>query len=95
MYEKAFVKFSDIYTHKKLELPKSVPISLVGIGYDFFEIGEFWGCKSVFNDFGLQFRFFFYTRASLTGGVALNAGRSVVTIATKRTSSPTEHPHVR
>jgi hypothetical protein len=33
---------------------------LLGVNFDFFGIGEFWGCKSVQNDFGLQFRFYYY-----------------------------------
>ncbi|KAJ7370749.1 hypothetical protein OS493_030178 [Desmophyllum pertusum] len=48
--------------------------TLDGIEYDYYGIGEFWGCKSVFNDFGIQFRYFAYQRASLTGGVAIKAG---------------------
>ena len=47
--------------------------SSLGVNFDFFGIGEFWGCKSLRNDFGLQYRFFYYERASLIGGVALKA----------------------
>ena len=67
----------------------------LGVNFDFFGIGEFWGCKSVHNDFGLQFRFYYYERASLIGGVALKAGRSVVTIMTIKTENVQDSPIVR
>ncbi|KAL9960883.1 hypothetical protein ACROYT_G034389 [Oculina patagonica] len=69
--------------------------TLDGIEYDYFGIGEFWGCKSLFNDFGMQFRFFAYQRASLTGGVALKAGQSVLAIMTVNTSDNQEFPKLR
>ena len=66
-----------------------------GVNFDFFGIGEFWGCKSVKNDFGLQFRFYYYERASLIGGIALKAGRSVVTIMTIKTERVQDLPIIR
>ncbi|XP_078343101.1 uncharacterized protein LOC144628871 isoform X1 [Oculina patagonica] len=69
--------------------------TLDGIEYDYYGIGEFWGCKSLFNDFGMQFRYFAYQRASLTGGVALKAGQSVLSIMTVNTSDPQEFPKLR
>ncbi|KAJ7370752.1 hypothetical protein OS493_030182, partial [Desmophyllum pertusum] len=69
--------------------------TLDGIKYDYYDIGEFWGCKSVFNDFGIQFRYFAYQRASLTGGVAIKAGPSVLSIMTVNTSDPKEFPKLR
>ena len=66
-----------------------------GIEYDYFGIGEFWGCKSPFNDFGMQFRYFAYERASLTGGVAVKAGLSVLSLMTVNTTDPKEFPKLR
>ena len=66
-----------------------------GVEYDFFGIGEFWGCKSRKNDFGLQFRFFYYERASLIGGLAVKTGQSIVTIMTIKTQYPEDSPNVR
>jgi len=71
------------------------PFSSAGIEYDYYGIGEFWGCKSLFNDFGIQFRYFAYQRASLTGGVAIKAGESVLSIMTVNTSDPKEFPKLR
>lgn len=68
---------------------------LLGVKYDFFGIGEFWGCKSRYNDFGLQFRFFYYKRASLIGGAAMKAGRSIVTVMTIKANSSQEQPIIR
>ena len=70
-------------------------VSFAGIEYDYFGIGEFWGCKSLFNDFGIQFRYFAYQRASLTGGVAVKGGHSVLSIMTVNTSDPQEFPKLR
>ena len=67
----------------------------LGVNFDFFGIGEFWGCKSVKNDFGLQFRFYYYERASLIGGAALKAGRSIVTITTIKTENVRDFPITR
>ena len=66
-----------------------------GVEYDFFGIGEFWGCKSRKNDFGLQFRFFYYERASLIGGLAVKTGQSIVTVMTIKTQYPEDSPNVR
>ena len=66
-----------------------------GVNFDFFGIGEFWGCKSELNDFGLQFRFFYYERASLIGGVALKAGRSIVTVMTIKSHYSQDYPILR
>jgi len=68
---------------------------ILGVNFDFFGIGEFWGCKSVQNDFGLQFRFYYYERASLIGGVALKAGKSVVTVMTIKTENAQDTPILR
>ena len=69
--------------------------SLLGVKYDFFGIGEFWGCKSQHNDFGLQFRLFYYKQASLIGGVSLKAGRSIVTVMTVKAQDSHQNPIVR
>ena len=74
-------------------LPKL--ISSPGVEYDFFGIGEFWGCKSRKNDFGLQFRFFYYERASLIGGLAMKTGESIVTVMTIKTQYSQDSPNVR
>lgn len=66
-----------------------------GVEYDFFGIGEFWGCKSRKNDFGLQFRFFYYERASLIGGLAVKTGESIATVMTVKTQYPEDSPIVR
>lgn len=66
-----------------------------GIGYDYFDIGEFWYCKSPDNDFGVATRFFKYNYASLIGAVAVKAGQSVVTITTPNNPSPQDLPFVR
>lgn len=68
---------------------------LLGVNFDFFGIGEFWGCKSVQNDFGLQFRFYYYEQASLIGGVALKAGKSIVTVMTIKTENARDSPILR
>ncbi|XP_035690544.1 uncharacterized protein LOC118425664 [Branchiostoma floridae] len=54
--------------------------TLDGISYDYHGIGEFWDCKSVSNDFGVQTRMYAYESASLIGGIAVKAGHSVVTL---------------
>ena len=66
-----------------------------GVEYDFFGIGEFGGCKSRKNDFGLQFRFFYYERASLIGGIAVKTGESIVTVTTIKTQYPEDSPNIR
>lgn len=66
-----------------------------GIEFDYFGIGEFWGCKSLFNDFGIQFRYFAYKRASLTGGVAVKVGHSVLSIMSLNTTNPRKFPKLR
>ena len=67
----------------------------LGVDFDFFGIGEFWGCRSQHNDFGLQFRLFYYERASLIGGVSLKAGKSVVTVMTIKTERARDSPIAR
>ena len=66
-----------------------------GFSYDFFDIGEFWYCKSVANDFGVDTRFFKYARASLIGAVAIKAGPSVVAISTLHQPKPSDLPTLR
>lgn len=66
-----------------------------GVNFDFFGIGEYWGCRSKYNDFGLQFRLFYFERASLIGGVALKAGVSVITVMTIKTIRARDSPIVR
>ena len=68
---------------------------LTGIEFDYFGIGEFWNCKSVKNDFGIQIRFFGYKGASLTGAVALKVAENVVTITTSAVSSRSDLPRLR
>jgi hypothetical protein len=74
-----------------------ITLSLIplGIEFDYFGIGEFWNCKSVANDFGMQVRFFGYGGASLTGAVALKVADNVVTITTLPISSPGDLPRLR
>ncbi|XP_065830968.1 uncharacterized protein [Oscarella lobularis] len=69
--------------------------TLDGFSYDFFDIGEFWYCKSVANDFGVDTRFFKYARASLIGAVAIKAGPSVVAISTLHQPKPSDLPTLR
>eukprot|EP00118_Oscarella_pearsei_P003217 m.13434 g.13434 ORF g.13434 m.13434 type:complete len:5185 (+) comp24805_c0_seq1:361-15915(+) len=69
--------------------------TLDGFSYDFFDIGEFWYCKSVANDFGVSTRFFKYKRASLIGAVAVKAGPSIVTISTPHSPQPKDLPILR
>ena len=67
----------------------------LGVEYDYFGIGEFWDCKSVENNFGIQTRFYAYKGASLTGAVAIKAGASIVTITTQVRSLPGDLPTLR
>ncbi|XP_078598874.1 uncharacterized protein LOC144874520 [Branchiostoma floridae x Branchiostoma japonicum] len=69
--------------------------TLDGISYDYHGIGEFWDCKSVSNDFGVQTRMYAYERASLIGGVAVKAGHSVVTLMTLPIATEKEVPDIR
>ena len=68
---------------------------ITGIEFDYFGIGEFWNCKSIKNDFGMQIRFFGYKGASLTGAVALKVAENVVTITTLPVSLPGDLPKLR
>lgn len=84
--------------NKKSNDPSLTVLSLfvfLGVNFDFFGIGEFWGCKSVENDFGLQFRFYYYERASLIGGIALKTGKSIVTVMTIKTENAQDTPILR
>ena len=69
--------------------------SPAGFNYDFFDIGEFWYCKSVPNDFGVSTRFFKYDRASLIGALAIKLGSSVVAISTPHQPQPSDFPVLR
>ncbi|CAH1233157.1 TNC [Branchiostoma lanceolatum] len=69
--------------------------TLDGKSYDFHGIGEFWDCKSVANDFGVQTRMYAYERASLIGGVAVKAGYSVVTMMTLPNATEKDVPDIR
>ncbi|XP_035690047.1 uncharacterized protein LOC118425346 [Branchiostoma floridae] len=69
--------------------------TLDGISYDYHGIGEFWDCKSVPNDFGVQTRMYAYERASLIGGVAVKAGHSVVTLMTLPNTTEKDVPSMR
>jgi hypothetical protein len=73
----------------------TLSILFTGIEFDYFGIGEFWNCKSIANDFGMQIRFFAYNGASLTGAVALKLADNVVTITTPHVSSPGDLPRLR
>ncbi len=98
LFECSFKKVISAFLGTKWDLccgGINVCVSSTGIEYDYFGIGEFWGCKSLFNDFGMQFRFFAYQRASLTGGVAVKAGQSVLSIMTVNTSDNQEFPKLR
>ena len=66
-----------------------------GIEFDYFGIGEFWNCKSIANDFGMQVRFFGYGGTSLTGAVALKVADNVITITTLPISSSGDLPRLR
>ena len=68
---------------------------VIGIEFDYFGIGEFWNCKSIANDFGMQIRFFGYKGASLTGAVALKLAENIVAITTQPFSSPSDLPRLR
>ena len=70
-------------------------INNTGFSFDYFGIGEFWNCKSVANDFGMQTRFYAYKGASLIGAVALKIGDSVVTITTCSQCSSNDLPKLR
>ncbi|XP_019646646.1 PREDICTED: uncharacterized protein LOC109487118 [Branchiostoma belcheri] len=69
--------------------------TLDGKSYDYHGIGEFWDCKSVSNDFGVQIRMYAYERASLIGGVAVKAGHSVVTLMTLPNATEKDVPSIR
>ncbi|XP_028400060.1 uncharacterized protein LOC114523362 [Dendronephthya gigantea] len=69
--------------------------TLDGMEFDYFGIGEYWHCKSIVNDFGMQVRFFGYKGASLTGAVALKVAEDIVTITTLPTSSYGDMPKLR
>ncbi|XP_074657284.1 uncharacterized protein LOC141910490 [Tubulanus polymorphus] len=69
--------------------------TLDGRDFDYYDIGEYWYCLSRKMNFGIQTRFFYHISMSLTGGVAVKAVDSVVTIMTKITTSATELPHIR
>ncbi|XP_019614633.1 PREDICTED: uncharacterized protein LOC109462522 [Branchiostoma belcheri] len=69
--------------------------TLDGKPYDYHGIGEFWDCKSVSNDFGVQTRMYAYERASLIGGVAVKAGHSVVTLMTSSNATEKDVPNIR
>ncbi|XP_019614637.1 PREDICTED: uncharacterized protein LOC109462526 [Branchiostoma belcheri] len=69
--------------------------TLDGKPYDYHGIGEFWDCKSVFNDFGVQTRMYAYKGASLIGGVAVKAGHSVVTLMTLPNATEKDVPNIR
>ena len=66
-----------------------------GMQFDYFGIGEYWNCKSIVNDFGMQVRFFGYKGASLTGAVALKVAEDIVTITTMPVSSYGDIPKLR
>ena len=92
-YYSALSSLGDTFLHVNI-IVNCISSSL-GVNFDFFGIGEFWGCKSLRNDFGLQYRLFYYERASLIGGVALKAGRSLLTVMTIKTNRPRDSPIVR
>eukprot|EP00118_Oscarella_pearsei_P024297 m.303372 g.303372 ORF g.303372 m.303372 type:complete len:4895 (+) comp40834_c0_seq19:159-14843(+) len=69
--------------------------TLDGFNYDFFDIGEFWYCKSEANDFGVSTRFFKYETVSLIGAVAVKAGDNVITITTPHSSHTADLPFFR
>ena len=66
-----------------------------GFVFDYFDIGIFWDCLSVENDFGYQVRFYYYKTTSFTGAVAVKAGTSVVTIVTPDAATILTTPTVR
>ncbi|CAH1252389.1 TNC [Branchiostoma lanceolatum] len=69
--------------------------TLDGKPYDYHGIGEFWDCKSVSNDFGVQTRMYAYKGASLIGGVAVKAGHSVFTLMTLQNAMEKDIPDIR
>ncbi|KAI8487041.1 hypothetical protein Bbelb_353010, partial [Branchiostoma belcheri] len=69
--------------------------TLDGKPYDYHGIGEFWDCKSVPNDFGVQTRMYAYKGASLIGGVAVKAGHSIVTLMTSSNATENDVPNIR
>ncbi len=72
-----------------------VKCHILGFSYDYFDIGEFWYCKSRDNDFGVATRFFKYHRVSLIGAVAIKVESNIVTITTPHNPSPNDLPFVR
>ncbi|KAI8506513.1 hypothetical protein Bbelb_159400, partial [Branchiostoma belcheri] len=64
------------------------------ISYDYHGIGEFWDCKSVSNDFGVQTRMYAYESASLIGGFAVKTGHSVVTLMTLPNATENDVPNI-
>jgi hypothetical protein len=67
-----------------------------GVAFDYFGIGEFWNCRSIENDFGVQIRFFKFFGASFAGGVAVKTGNVTTTIFTlNNTSGEDNLPLVR
>ncbi|CAH1231914.1 TNXB [Branchiostoma lanceolatum] len=69
--------------------------TLDGLSFDYHGIGEFWDCKSVSNDFGVQTRMYAYESASLIGGVAVKAGHSIVTLMTSPNATEKNFPYPR
>lgn len=55
---------------------------LTGLEFDYFGIGEFWDCRSMANDFGVQIRFFKYLGTSFIGAVAVKTGSVTTSIYT-------------
>ena len=69
--------------------------TLDGIEFDYFDIGQFWYCKSQVNDFGYQVRYFYYKKTSFTGAVAIKTGNSVATLTTVKDTDGTQFPILR
>ncbi|CAD5126280.1 DgyrCDS14436, partial [Dimorphilus gyrociliatus] len=65
-----------------------------GRSFDYFGIGQFWGCKS--RSLAYQYRFFGYKGTSFIGQMAIKVGQiSVLTITTNGKSSPNDLPTLR
>ncbi|CAD5123388.1 DgyrCDS11742 [Dimorphilus gyrociliatus] len=68
--------------------------TLDGNSYDFFDIGQYWGCRT--PTIGYQYRFFGLNGTSFIGGMAIRLGNvSVLTINTLLKSSSADLPLLR
>lgn len=68
--------------------------TLDGKTFDYFGIGQFWGCKSSFLEY--QYRFYGFKRTSFIGAVAIRLGKSaVLTVNSRIPAKSNDLPIVR